>query len=249
MRTITIGNITRVSMISTTIALLSACAATQTMIEHGSLDTKTNLSRTIFLDPVPNSEKSIYLSVKNTSDQEIRINQKLANAFKSKGYIVTKDPDHAHYRLQANIKHVGKMSRAASESALGGGYGSAIAGAATGTALGAFANNSSALLAGGVAGGLAGLAADALIKNVNYTMITDIQISERVGRGVKVSEEHRADLSQGTGSHTHQISTRNSNYERYQTRIVSNAEKVNLSFKDARPALEAGLVKTLSGIF
>ena len=76
MRTITIGNITRVSMISTTIALLSACAATQTMIEHGSLDTKTNLSRTIFLDPVPNSEKSIYLSVKNTSDQEIRINQK-----------------------------------------------------------------------------------------------------------------------------------------------------------------------------
>lgn len=249
MRTITIGNISKVSMLSASIALLSACAATQTMIEHGNLDTKTNLSKTIFLDPVSKSEKSIYLSVKNTSDQDIHINKKLANAFKEKGYVVTQDSSHAHYMLQANILKVGKMSRAASESALGGGYGSAIAGAAAGTALGAFANNSSAMLAGGVAGGLAGLAADALVKDVNYTMITDVQISERVAKGIKVSEEHRANLSQGTGSHTRQISTRNSNYERYQTRVVSNAEKVNLSFKNARPALEAGLVRTLSGIF
>lgn len=90
---------------------------------------------------------------------------------------------------------------------------------------------------------------DAVVKDVNFSMITDVRISERVGKGVKVSEEHRANLSQGTGSSTHQISTRNSNYERYQTRIVSNAEKVNLSFKDARPALETGLVKTLAGIF
>ncbi len=249
MRAITIGNISKVTMLSASIALLSACAATQTMIEHGSLDTKTNLSKTIFLDPVPKSEKSIYLSVKNTSDQEIHINQKLANAFKAKGYVVTHDPSHAHYMLQANILKVGKMSKAASESALGGGYGSAIAGAAAGTALGAFANNSSAMLAGGVAGGLAGMAMDAVVKDVNFSMITDVRISERVGKGVKVSEEHRANLSQGTGSSTHQISTRNSNYERYQTRIVSNAEKVNLSFKDARPALETGLVKTLAGIF
>lgn len=249
MRAITIGNIGKVSMLSASIALLSACAATQTMIEHGSLDTKTNLSKTIFLDPVPKREKSIYLSVKNTSDQDIHINKKLANAFKEKGYVVTQDPSRAHYMLQANILKVGKMSRAASESALGGGYGSAIAGAAAGTALGVFANNSSAMLAGGVAGGLAGIAADALVKDVNYTMITDVQISERVAKGIKVSEEHRANLSQGTGSHTRQISTRNSNYERYQTRVVSNAEKVNLSFKDARPALEAGLVRTLSGVF
>lgn len=249
MKTKTIGKVAKLSMFSASITLLSACAATQTMIEHGSLDTKTNLSKTIFLDPVPKSEKSIYLSVKNTSDQDIHIDKKLANAFKEKGYVVTQYPSHAHYMLQANILKVGKMSRAASESALGGGYGSAIAGAAAGTALGAFANNSSAMLAGGVAGGLAGLAADALVKDVNYTMITDVQISERVAKGIKVSEEHRANLSQGTGSHTRQISTRNSNYERYQTRVVSNAEKVNLSFKDARPALEAGLVRTLSSVF
>ncbi len=106
MRT-TIGNISKVTTLSASIALLSACAATQTMIEHGSLDTKTNLSKTIFLDPVPKSEKSIYLSIKNTSDQEIHIKQKLANAFKAKGYTVTQEPAHAHYMLQANILKVG----------------------------------------------------------------------------------------------------------------------------------------------
>lgn len=249
MKVKTIRTAAKLSALGSSIALLCACAATQTMIEHGGLDTKTSLSKTIFLDPVPNSEKSIYLSVKNTSDQEIHINQKLANAFKAKGYTVSHDPSHAHYMLQANILKVGKMSRAASESALGGGYGSAIAGAAAGTALGAFAGNSSAMLAGGVAGGIAGLAADALVKDVNYTMVTDVQISERVGKDVKVSEEHRANLSQGIGSHTHQVSTRVSQYERYQTRVVSNAEKVNLSFKDARPALKAGLVRALSEIF
>ena len=47
------------------------------------------------------------------------------------------NPAKAHYMLQANILKVGKMSVAASQSALGGGYGSALAGAAAGTAVGA----------------------------------------------------------------------------------------------------------------
>lgn len=249
MQTTIIGKVAKVSMLGASIALITACAATQTVIEHRNLETKTNLSNTIFLDPVSGNQKSVFISVKNTSDQEIDISRRLSNAFKSKGYVVSKNPSDAHYLLQANIRQVGKMSVAASQNALGGGYGSALAGGASGVALGALTQNSTAMIAGGVAGGLVGLAADALVKDVNYSMVTDIQISERVGKGVKVSEEHRADLSQGTGSHTHQISTRNSSYERYQTRIVSNANKVNLSFQDARPALEAGLVKELVGIF
>ena len=87
------------------------------------------------------------------------------------------------------------------------------------------------------------------VKDVNYSMVTDIQISERVGKDVNINEEHRASLSQGTGSQLKQVSTRNSSYERYQTRVISNANKVNLSFQEARPALEASLVKELVGIF
>lgn len=80
-------------------------------------------------------------------------------------------------------------------------------------------------------------------------MITDVQISERVGKGVKVSEEHQSSLQQGTGSKLKQVSSRQTQYERYRTRIVSNANKFNLTFTDAAPSLEAGLVKTLVGIF
>ena len=163
MKLITIGNIAKVSMLSGSIALITACAATQTVIEHRNLETKTNLSNTIFLDPVSDNQQSVFISVKNTSDQEIDISRRLSNAFKSKGYVVSKNASQAHYLLQANIRKVGKMSVAASQNALGGGYGSALAGGATGVALGALAQNNTAMLAGGVAGGLVGLAADALV--------------------------------------------------------------------------------------
>jgi hypothetical protein len=93
------------------------------------------------------------------------------------------------------------------------------------------------------------MAADSLVKAVNYTMITDVQISERAGKGVQVKEQFNASLNNGTASNTQQVSSKTSNYQRYRTRVVSNADKVNLQFKDARPALEQGLVKSLSGIF
>ena len=73
---------------------------------------------------------------------------------------------------------IGKMSRKASEAAIGSGFGSTLAGIGTGVAVGSLTNSSNAMIAGGLAGGLASMAADSLIKDVNYAMITDIQISE-----------------------------------------------------------------------
>lgn len=245
------NKIYRLGQISTVglAAILTSCAATQTALEHRSLDVQTKLSKTIFLDPVSDAQKTIFIVVKNTSDQTVNINTPLAHTLTNHGYHVVQNPTNAHYLLQANILKVGKMSIAASQKALGGGYGSALSGGATGVALGAFTGNGNAMLAGGIAGGLVGLAADSLVKDVNYTMITDVQISERAGRGVKVREQFNANLANGSSSRLQQTSNRESNYQRYRTRIVSNADKVNLSFNEARPALERGLVKALAGIF
>ena len=216
------------------VALLGGCAATQTAIQHGRLETSTKLSETVFLDPVSNSQKTIYVSVKNTSDQVILLAPKLKASFREHGYRVVNQVEDAHYLLQANILKVGKMSVAANQSALGGGFGSALAGGAVGAGIGSLTHNTNTMIGGGIAGGLVGLAADALVKNVNYTMVTDIQISERVGHGVKVQEEHRASLKQGTSSSLNQVSSRESQYQRYRTRVVSNADKVNLNFKDEK---------------
>ena len=231
------------------VAVLTGCAATQTAIEHGHLETTTKLSETVFLNPVSDSQKTVFVSVKNTSDQKINFTSALKSSFKAHGYQVVSSPNHAHYLLQANILKVGKMSVSASQSALGGGFGSALAGGVAGTALGAMTHNTNGMIAGGIAGGLVGLAADSLVKDVNYSMITDVQISEKVAGGVKVHEEHRASLRQGSSSSLNQVSTTDSQYQRYRLRVVSNADKVNLAFKDAVPALKAGLVKALVGIF
>lgn len=236
-------------ILSTLAAVLCSCAATQTALEHGSLQVSTKQSETIFLDPVSSAQKTVYVSVKNTSDEEIDISPQLKTALSSHGYKVINNPNSAHYLLQANVLKVGKMSVAASQSALGGGYGSAIAGAVAGTAAGSLTASSTGMIAGGLAGGVIGLAADSLVKDVNYTMITDVQISERVGKGVKVNEQFQSHLKNGSSTVTSQTSSRDSQYQRYRTRVVSNADKVNLKFSDARVSLEQGLVKVISGIF
>ncbi len=237
------------SLLVGAVVVLTGCAATQTALEHGSLQVSTKQSETIFLDPVSSAQKTVYVSVKNTSDEEIDISPQLKTALSSHGYKVINNPNSAHYLLQANVLKVGKMSVAASQSALGGGYGSAIAGAVAGTAAGSLTASSTGMIAGGLAGGVIGLAADSLVKAVNYTMITDVQISERVGKGVKVNEQFQSHLKNGSSTVTSQISSRDSQYQRYRTRVVSNADKVNLKFSDARVSLEQGLVKVISGIF
>ncbi|HGD2626284.1 TPA: complement resistance protein TraT [Legionella pneumophila] len=237
------------SLLLGAVVVLTGCAATQTAIEHGSLQVSTKQSETIFLDPVSSAQKTVYVSVKNTSDEEVDIAPQLKTALSSHGYKVVTNPNSAHYLLQANVLKVGKMSVAASQSALGGGYGSAIAGAVAGTAVGSFTQSSTGMIAGGLTGGVIGLAADSLVKAVNYTMITDVQISERIGTGVKVNEQFQSNLKNGSHSVTSQTSSRASLYQRYRTRVVSNADKMNLKFQDARPALEQGLVKVISGIF
>lgn len=242
-------NIVVNALLGSAIASLVSCAATQTAIEHRKLEVRTKQSETLFLDPVPKSQKTVFLSVKNTSNELMDIQPELNEALSKKGYRVVKDANQAHYLLQANIRTVGKMSIAASQSALGGGYGSAISGAVVGSALGSFSSHSSGMIAGGLAGGVIGLAADSLVKDVNYTMITDVQISERVGRGVKVNEHFESSLKQGTSSRSYQTSSKASDYQRFRTRIVSNADQVNLKFSDARRALEQGLVKSITGIF
>lgn len=231
------------------VVFLASCAATQTALEHRTLEVSTKQNETVFLEPVSKAQKTIYISIKNTSDESIDITPQLKTALTNQGYRVVNQSNLAHYLLQANILKVGKMSTAASQSALGGGYGSAIAGAVAGTAAGSFTHSSSGLIAGGLAGGVMGLAADSLVKDVNYTMITDVQISERVGKGVKVNEQFQSHLKNGEATVTSQTSSHDSQYQRYRTRVVSNADRVNLKFQDARVSLEQGLVKVISGIF
>lgn len=234
-------------ILSGVVATLCSCAATQTAIEHGKLSTTTKMSETIFLDPVSSNQKTAFISVKNTSDQKINFQDQLAQALKAHGYKIVNNPKSAHYLVQANVLKIGKMSRKASEAAIGSGFGSTLAGIGTGVAVGGLTNSSNAMIAGGLAGGLASVAADVLIKDVNYAMITDIQISEKTNH--KIRQRTKASLQNGTSTNTTQDYSEDTNLKRYRTRLVSNADKVNLNFSDARPILEREAANSIAGIF
>ena len=47
---------------------LTACAGADALTNHADLGVHTHMSETVFLDPVPESAKTVYIGICNTSD-------------------------------------------------------------------------------------------------------------------------------------------------------------------------------------
>ncbi|WP_416414472.1 complement resistance protein TraT [Pantoea sp. App145] len=235
-----------VAAIAATTLLLSGCGAMSTAIKKRNLEVKTQMSQTIWLEP--SSQKTVYLQVRNTSDKDMSdLQTLLAQDLQAKGYTVTSSPDSAYYWIQANVLKADKMDLRDAQGLLSSGYEGAAMGAALGSGITAYNSNSGgAILGVGLAAGLAGMAADAMVEDTNYTMVTDLQISER--SKATVTTDNVAALRQGTSGIKLQTSSEEGNRMKYQTRIVSNANKVNLKFEEAKPVLEAQLAKSVAGI-
>lgn len=226
---------------------LSGCSAMHTAIKKKDLEVKTQMSDTIWLDPVSGNQRSVFLQLKNTSDKDLQIEQKLISNLQGKGYTVVSDPSRAHYWIQMNVLKADKMDLREASGYLNGGYGGAMAGATVGALGGGFGFDSGgAAVAGGIIGGIVGIAADALVEDVNYTVVTDLQISEKTNG--KVNVDRVGSLSQGNAGRTNVSYNKKENRMRYQTRIVSSANKVNLDFAEAQPVLEDNLARSVSGI-
>ena len=245
-----------ISRCKTSIALimipvvLSGCAA-HTMISKRNLAVETKMTNTIFLEPVEPEQKTVYLQIKNTSDKpDLHIVESIKSSIQSKGYKITNSPKSAHYIIQANILQVGASNLRDMERAMGGGYGSALTGAITGATAGVLINNNSGTvpLLGGLIGAAAGVAMDAMVKDVMYSIVTDIQISERLSGNVIAKQSTQSKLKQGTSGTVNVTSNQTTNWNKYQTRIISSANKVNLKFEEAMPKLIAGLSQSIAGI-
>ena len=217
-----------------------------TAIKKRNLDVKTQMSQTVWLEP--SSEKTVYLQIRNTSDKDMSDLQTiLAQDLRAKGYTVTSSPDSAYYWIQANVLKAEKMDLRQAQGFLSTGYEGAAAGAALGAGITAYNTTSGgAILGVGLATGLVGMAADAMVEDINFTMVTDLQISERSKS--TVTTDNVAALRQGTSGVKLQTSSEEGNRMKYQTRVVSNANKVNLKFEEAKPVLEAQLANSVANI-
>ena len=234
-----------------TMVSFSGCSAMQTAIKKRNLDVQTKMSDTIFLDPVAPSKRIVYFDMRNTSDKEMPVKNAIEQAFIAKGYKITEDPTKATYMLQGNILKVSKIDKREAAGYLNSGYGSALAGAATGAAAGyALTGSGRTGAALGLAGAALGFVGDALVEDTVYVMITDLQIRERPLEGEVITQTQQAKLAQGSSTKVQQhIQGGKVHWKTYRTRIVSTAEKMNLKFDEARPVLQKALIRSISGIF
>jgi hypothetical protein len=232
------------------LVLASGYAATSTGLGKRNLEVQTKMTDTIFLEPVPPHDRTVLVQVRNTSDRaEFDIAPAVEASIAERGYRIVQRPEDARYLLQANVLQVGVVSPTAAEQTFAGGFGGTLIGGAAGVAGARIASDDTrALIAGGLVGAATSSVVDALIDDATYTIVTDVQISERAGEGVVVTERLEQNLRQGAG--THVISaTQTHDWKRYQTRIMSTANRTNLDFEDAAPQLVNGLTRSIAGIF
>ncbi|WHA04542.1 complement resistance protein TraT [Candidatus Bandiella numerosa] len=209
----------------------------------------TSTRQTIFLDPIDDNKKTVLLQIRNTSDKSgLEIESKIRSAIESKGYRIVNSTQSANIMIQANVLQVGKNTLENPFQALTGGYGSGLEGFATGAAIaGATGGSGRSMLGIGLITGIGNTVLDAAVEVVNFTMITDLQISEKAD-GEYVSESSDANLKQGTSGYKKSRWEKKTNWKKYQTRIMSVAKKTNLKFEEAEPKLTEGLVKSISGL-
>lgn len=99
-------NIQKLTITSLTCSLLvlGGCASSP-------MQTSTQMTSSIFLDPVTNSQKTIYLQVKNFSNKKINFKTQLKTDLKQHGYQLINDPARAHYILQIGTLNINESSK------------------------------------------------------------------------------------------------------------------------------------------
>lgn len=229
--------------------IFSGCAATQTALSGKDLNVENRMSATIFLDIEKQTERSIFVDIRNTSAKDIDIAPFIISNLEGKNYRVTNDAKSAFYLLQANILFVGKTDRTALDQSIESGFGGILAGAAAGAAVSEAKNGNilTGAAVGGFIGGAAEMISGSLVKDVTYSIITDIQISEKTDE--KIDQESSSKLESGDDSSISGASGAVVNRRKYQARLATTANQVNLDFEDARPLIEDGLIRAISGLF
>jgi TraT complement resistance protein len=141
------------------------------------------------------------------------------------------------------------MEKSTMQQLFAGGFGGASVIGATGygAGIGAMAGGLNGLGYGALIAAPIAIVADAFVKDNNFGVITDVQISERTT--AKVADRMNQRLQQGRSGTRDVNSQQTTDQKVYQTRIMSSADRVNLELEEAMPMLKAGITRSTAGIF
>lgn len=233
------------------LVLLSGCA---THVNNKDFTTSTNMTETIFLDPVKASSRTIFVDMKNTSGiDNIDCSAEIQQSLRSKGYAVVDDPAAAHYMLQANVRSLDKQQGGVYQKVDNtGAFVGTLAGAGAGAAIGGATGGNP--YGGALMGGLFGLAIGAMIDHSNqeeaqrlglFQFTINLQISEKSDG---VTEISGLSYKQGKGGSVGVNFNQQTDRKKYQTDLLvrTNAQ---MELKDAIELLKPQIAKSIAGIF
>lgn len=246
-----IVNLTKVVALSV-VMLLAGCAGTNTALKKKDLDVQTRTSTAIFIDPVSPAKRTVFVDVKSSVQEFDRaVFKKLLKesfAVNDNNYRLVDDPEQAQFVLSAFVLNLEKASPSASDQALNRGFegGGVLAGAAIG---GAARGDWKGAVAGGVVGAGVEMISGALVKDITYMLVCDVQIKERTKNGTLVKRATDISTRVSDAGYTQQSIDETSNMKEYRTRIVTTANKANLKLEEAAPLIYSKTASAMNGFF
>jgi len=256
-------------VLASTLATLffTGCATTE-------LQTQAKMTRTIFLDPVAKNQKTVFISVKNTSGNGVNLTGSTTDGLEKKGYMVVDDPSQAKYILMVNVLFANNLKEDnTGKGVVAGSTAGLIGGMASG---GSGGGDVKARIVGVVVGAVAGgLIAHSMEDDI-YRMVVDIDIREKTNQKVTtinattdgqsiVENQERAGLindfagniksKDGAGgkfdggTNEHKQQSYATNYIDKRTRVFAEAVKNHLKLKEALPILSKKVSQQIVAIF
>jgi len=245
--------------------LLSGCANHFTFSQQHDLAS----SKSVFLEPT--SERTVYLEVRNSSNNAAFHLDPLETLITQKGYTITNAPQEAHILLQANTVFCdeSKLGMTA-DTLIAAGWGGTIG--AAGGVMAAIEGASSSFIPGlGIAGAALGAGASKLSEDTIFLCATDVQLTERTETVVEqtITEQmalgsnhparggsilsHLFTGSSGTvpspGQSQETVTeTLKGKTRRHKTRLVASAQRMWLDIEDATNALSKELSQGIANL-
>lgn len=190
-----------------------------------SLETNVKMTRSVWLKPQKEEQRSVYISLKNISEENIDILPLLKERLEAKSYILVEESKNADYVLMINILFANNLKEAyALKNAAGVGLSTGVISAAAGS------STSDSLLVGAVAALATGAISKAL-EDETYRAVVDVVLEE------KREEANARSEVMGDGYKTHQ------------TRVLAEAVQTNLKLEEALPILSNKVATQISNIF
>lgn len=228
----------KVGALGAVLISLTSCAAVSNEVNHEKLNVQSDSSKSIFLDPMDENQQTIFVQVKNTTTQNMSgLTSSIKKQLTDGGWTVVRNPATAHDLLQVNVLQFGPAKNSDEvRKAVASGFGSLIVGALAGVGAGYLYNNNigneyfyrntgnDVAIGAGVGLGVASASwvANEAIQDKTYSIITDVQLSVR---------------------------NKDNSWKKYNNRIASMADKVNLKPQEATPVIIQQQAKEIAGIF